>query len=1291
LLLLVQGTYHAGDEVHILVFATSASAIISLGAFSTSSVYPLLLGVPTRDEVAGNGVRSFSFTLASRGTYTVSLTSFTRADPNLVLIAPDGVRRWKSDERGGDTISFIPETGDINSDIPYKILVTANTTASFSVVLNKDGVSTMATTLLGGFPQYAFINASKEKYYTLLVPPGLADVVISVETVYGDADLFVNPFEKGFHMHSIWDGAIDEQPTWKSEHAFGSETVFISSEDASMQTQGGKYLITVFGFEASGFIVRGYSGDSAIVAVEGEPVRDFISARMYHYFKFYDNHPEDDVIINVDPVSGDPDIFVGCDLLITGNDTGYPSRLAGHSTFTSQRLGADTITVPKNAANRCTKGVYYVGIYAFSRAEYSLTAMHAGGPVVLSDGIQVITSLLGTTGQLYTFRVGPQREELTVKLTSLVGDADLFVSINQIASLTQHDYQSLNSGTDEGIDIIVIPEEQMCINCWISIYVYGFSSCAYSLVAHLEDTTLQLTDGAPMMESVADNSVQYYVFTPMSDGNVSVVLSVFSGLPVIYLSTREENPSAVTPNTVVNMNAKYGSIPIASVSVTSVEGGVPGPVYIGVAGNGTNATYTVRAALYSDDHATGAIRPPIFKLIQGIAQQDSMAPLGNGLDSSGWKYYQIIMPQGHQSLSIRANPLIGDIDLYVSKCPFTNYQCAGGRGSQSYLPSQSASIASTAGKATDFLDLSRSDPEISSYIVGVYTASTLAEYVVSFTIEDSTLRLQPGIAVSEGVAKGSFAYFSFQMPSGRQSLRISLMPIAGDPDLYVSTTTTRPKMDNYTWRSLSFGSDTISINPFEDSKACVDCIYYIGVYGFFEASFSILVALSDAKVRLVDGRPVTDRVQQRETNYYTFTNTYYNTRSLKLVMSSMNGDADLYVTLDGSTPSRENFQYISNAWGDVDDVIEMSPQDPQYVTCLDDECVVTIAVYGFELTDYSLSLSSNMTATRLRLAMPQIGSVRYNSYDYYDFPTGTLTNVDGLRLYVNQFSGRLKVYLACSYKYPTNSRFEKTFNPSATGSFDIIASTFSNCNNDATVSVGVYAEIASTYSISIVETHQGQSDATNSLLLLPGIGVSGSVGYEHFDYYYLKVGNIMGDIEIRASAQSGDVDLYVSESWEHKPVWVNDAVRNYGFKSSAIGSEDLIIDHSDIVSICTNLASCYLIVGVLGAQNSRANSEYSLVYTTGTTIVTLKSGVAVRGRVDRGFGQYYMFSVGNTAVDVVITVTPFYGDPDVYISLRPNTYPSIENYTWMEVGIYIIVVSHIIDHGIESVIVCVES
>lgn len=112
-----------------------------------------------------------------------------------------------------------------------------------------------------------------------------------------------------------------------------------------------------------------------------------------------------------------------------------------------------------------------------------------------------------------------------------------------------------------------------------------------------------------------------------------------------------------------------------------------------------------------------------------------------------------------------------------------------------------------------------------------------AEYQISFTMENSILRLQAGVSVTDAVDKNEYSYFSFAMPRGRQSLRIILTPTIGDPDLFISMINRHPSLTNSTWRSMSYGSDTVTISPVEDVHACTECNYYIAVYGYQASTF----------------------------------------------------------------------------------------------------------------------------------------------------------------------------------------------------------------------------------------------------------------------------------------------------------------------------------------------------------------------------------------------------------------------------------------------------------------------
>ncbi len=70
---------------------------------------------------------------------------------------------------------------------------------------------------------------------------------------------------------------------------------------------------------------------------------------------------------------------------------------------------------------------------------------------------------------------------------------------------------------------------------------------------------------------------------------------------------------------------------------------------------------------------------------------------------------------------------------------------------------------------------------------------------------------------------------------------MSLPQLSGDPDLFISTTLTRPSASNFTWHSFDYGSDVVTVNTHTDPAACTGCVYYIAVVGAREATYTISV------------------------------------------------------------------------------------------------------------------------------------------------------------------------------------------------------------------------------------------------------------------------------------------------------------------------------------------------------------------------------------------------------------------------------------------------------------------
>lgn len=326
---------------------------------------------------------------------------------------------------------------------------------------------------------------------------------LCVFALQGDSDLFVNPPRLGFYHRN----GNDALPVWMSQRASGVDSVSIPRTDRDYVGNGGAYYITVFGYNAAQFLVRASARDAATLLVEGYSVQDTVEKGAYKYFRFVDSDPNHSLYFDLLPTVGDADLMVGCTLAPTGTDAGYPSKATGHYNFSSEMYMEDLILIEPADTKRCA-GAYFLTVYGYSDATFMLGAQHAVQERVLVGGLPSRGLVFRAVAQRFKVRVGYESEELRLLLTPAYGDADLYVRLNAPPDLSNYDYQSNNFNTE--VDTIVIPESEICSNCWVHVMVYGFVTTEFSLLAIFEDGTVSLANGIPQRGSVASNGVEYY-------------------------------------------------------------------------------------------------------------------------------------------------------------------------------------------------------------------------------------------------------------------------------------------------------------------------------------------------------------------------------------------------------------------------------------------------------------------------------------------------------------------------------------------------------------------------------------------------------------------------------------------------------------------------------------------------------------------------------------------------------------------------------------------------------------
>ena len=1221
---------------------------------------PLYSGIIQTGKAQAYSTQSYSFKLTSLRPFSIALTPFTESDPDIFVTSPDGSRKWNSTAVGADHVNISPVTADLNKE--FAIVVEAiNASVHTVLVLYPNSTdSETAVTLLSGFPQEDFLPAKKERFFKLYVPPGKQEVKVTVDSVWGDADVYVNSelSGRGFYRYSEDSPAAD----WSSTST-ESDSVSILSFNRKFISTGGAYLVTVYADSDSQYLIRGYTASTVVTLTQDRPLKDTVSRGYYHYYRFYD-FTAGDLMFDLASINGDADLYLDCRLKNTGDDSGYPSRSPGHFSLSSAFWGEDSLVVRKSDAKACESGVYFLAVHGHISAaasSYMLTVRPHDGLVYLRAGQPFPDTIYRHVGVWYRFNVGAHLSAISVVTTPSSGDCDVFVKVNGKAYLNNFDYASYNWGAT--VDRVTIPKSKSCINCYLSILVYADQTSQYTILVTLEDTVTQLTDGVPVKQSAARGRIQYFSYTPSSSGVLIITLSLFGGYPKIYVSTNVTSPTSATASTVTNNDAVRLNLPIMNYAVISGE-----TVYIGVGDDNThNCTFTIRAYNTYRNHT------PILSLPNGLLQTDFIDEL------TGWKYYYIRLQAGNEALDVRVTRFVGDVDIMLSRCPYASaYDCVG--DGYSFLPNETYHVAAAFGSSSvdandDFYSLSseyyyrsgfledtihyqRSDALPYTYLIGLKSKHWYTEYEVSATTQGTSLTLTAGVSVTDHVERGEADYFTFYMDAQDNALKIVVTPISGDPDVFVSTTVRKPSPPtNFTWASTAYGGDVLVIDPTLDMKACRHCNYYIAVVGVTPSTYSITASSFTSVNRLSDGMPLNDHVQPYAWNFYLFTYTFRNSRDVKISCTPKTGQVGVYVRLDGGSPSWFNYDYYRSSFTLSTVDIQIMRTDSKFQPCLDGNCNIRIGVYGFSGSQYTLTLTTSTTATVLQLDEVKVFSVAASSYEYYKIPINSNTYV--FRLRQTLLSGHVATFVSCSrrgFNYPSiGDHIWKLVGGASLLEVPSAVAREKDCANATSFSVAVYGISAATYSL----LASMNEDSVPSVYV--GLPVTGRVDNHVFDYYVFQLPDESQNIRVSVTVLDGDVDTYLSSSWVSRPQYVNGTVTSYFDSIAGAANDVLVIRQNRLRGLCASsgVASCYLILGVFGTGG--APSSYRMVVSTQDSSVLLSSGVPVMGHVDLFRSDFYVYSRSVWDTDVFIAVTALHGDPDFSVNLK--SYDG-RNFSW---------------------------
>lgn len=392
---------------------------------------------------------------------------------------------------------------------------------------------------------------------------------------------------------------------------------------------------------------------------------------------------------------------------------------------------------------------------------------------------------------------------------------------------------------------------------------------------------------------------------------------------------------------------------------------------------------------------------------------DGSVPLGRMV------YYSYLAPEDHFALTITVTPTVGNPNLYI---------ITGAALASTELPvlaDESSSCASC-----EWTAVSPGDDALSFTLasdrralkIGVF-GETASEYKLVLSTTDTIIPLTAGESKRFSSRVGGYRYFSATVPRG-QTIDITVTPLTGDPDLFVSASAERPDSTSPecsaipSWCSSVPGRryEHVQISAGDGDLACppggATCTYHIGVHAKTAATYTVVATWQpwqDAPIRLVDGLPQAAVIEAAGVSRYYKTRVAGTHTDLSIDCDAY-GSAEMYVQT-GSVASAQ-----SHKWATSGSSLWLLIRHDDQLFCADCDYYITVVADAGTGTAYTLSATSSHGTTVLESGAPCSEVVNMGRYEYFKvYVTVPLVEV---QVIMTTLSGNPDLYVSLTNPYP---------------------------------------------------------------------------------------------------------------------------------------------------------------------------------------------------------------------------------------------------------------------------------
>uniref|UniRef100_A0A7S4DNT6 Uncharacterized protein n=1 Tax=Lotharella globosa TaxID=91324 RepID=A0A7S4DNT6_9EUKA len=1313
-------TTHGSDFVSIkksdTIYCTSCDYYVLITAAMTTSysltvstgnhTYIILQdGIPVEEDLESRSYEYFQLSMdAVDQDLTVVVTDLARGDPDLYISATNEHPSrhnytWKSNTIGADAITIAASDPNACGTCRYFISVYAYTHTHMSIVAAWGG----ATLLRDGEPQAGYVAKHGMNYYQFTAYGGdHEDVTIQVSTIAGKVDVYVSQTEKPlrgntttyqfFRPHTV----SQKMVTVRRGEDHHCQTV----EQGRFTQKACIYYVGVWGYTGGNFSIIASTNHAVTSLQNGIPVKDHVGGGLYAYFTVSVLQPASTLSILLTPLTGDPDLYVSTRYQ-------YPNKTQA-TTYTRRSRGPAGDSIQYDNADI---GTYYIGVYGFRYSEFTIKALLAlpnttnsssADCSILLDGSPQLVTMGSHHWRCFLFNVQDETGEVTFTASRFVGDPDLYIGHQFMPNKTHFTLHSIRYGDD----FVALHQPELGT---YYIGIYSYTATSFSITAATSTVTRTLQENIPVSEMLNKHESLEFIYDASDfTRDVSFVVTPLSGDPDLnvtlhgksYRSRYWLEDSVTVPHTEVatlcqktdevcrfhvkvdGYTASRFTLTVSTGNSTVLQNGVPQAgtvhrnqysyfrfetppqkeivvtatptsgrlqVYVGYGDNPptdvshlykaaasltvetikfvsgehggclddgddmNNCVYTIGVRGMSRARAGHQGAATQFNLL--VRSTDYEAVLQEGIAVHGWAmqhtalFYRFDVPNRGKEVIFQLTKITGDPDLYIARFPHPTRNHYEHRS----LHFGSDGIVIPYANAT-------------SYYIGVYAFQN-ASYTLSVQVGNRTssvIELIDGVPQSGAIAKHDHRPYRFTLAEPTDKLIISLSVEVGDPDLNVTLRGTARR-----WVARRYGADVVVIDGASNGT------YNIDVYGFQDAIYVLTVATQSTGVHLSDGIPVRGHLEHRKFDYYTI----YVDRTdmdLTVTVTAFDGDPDLYLSDSVTQPGPQNHRYNYSARLYGEDAITVPRQSLH-------RGYYYVSVYA-PLNNVSYSVMSTFSnQSHLLDGTPQAGQLPTEAGKYYVFkaPRQHVSIQFALTIY----GGHADIFVSttgppdpwkqATYNWRSHSQLTagiidiNTNDPDYKLGFDyyILVHSYSNCS---------YAVVART-STAVTSLQAGvpqpQSGLANETVLFT---IEQTNAHQHLQ---LALTLQYGAVEVLISSHSSEGPWHWRRSVTEQPV------------IDISPSEPFAVLGTYYVAVVVKSQAQFTILAYAYNPDVHYNNSGILLGDGSPQLMVLKNTGDVR---------HFRFSVDGYE-DVSVSLTPRYGNPDLYITLDGRT-PTMRDY-----------------------------